>query len=75
MYGYTLAIVQANKIASRSNLGVKLGRACITANIPISQVAQDFNVTRTTIYNWFSGATRPSMRMESAIEQYIKELA
>jgi DNA-binding phage protein len=75
MYGYTLAIVQANKIASRSNLGVRLGRACIAADIPISQVAQDFNVTRTTIYNWFSGTTRPSMRMESAIEQYIKELA
>jgi DNA-binding phage protein len=75
MYGYTLAIVQANKLASRSNLGVKLGRACIAANVPISQVAKDFNVTRTTVYNWFSGMTRPSMRVESAIEQYIKELA
>lgn len=75
MYGYTLAIVQANKIASQSNLGVKLGRACIAADVPIFQVAKDFNVTRTTVYNWFSGKTRPSMRMEHAIEQYIKELA
>lgn len=75
MYGYTLAIVKANKLASLSNIGVKLGRACIAADLPISQVAEDFNVTRTTVYNWFSGTTRPSMRVESAIEQYIKELA
>lgn len=75
MIGYTLALVQAVKRAPKHKLGVRLGKACIDANIPISQVARDFRVTRPTVYAWFTGKSNPNWRQEIAIENYIKKLA
>lgn len=75
MYGYTLALVEVNKLAPRHKLGVKLGRACIAAGIPVTQVAEYFQVSRTAVYDWFCGRSNPSWRMEPLIEEYIKKLA
>ena len=75
MHGYSIALVAANKLAPKNKLGVKLGRACIRANVPVIQVAEDFQVSRTAVYAWFSGRSNPSWRIEDAIEQYIKKLA
>jgi len=75
MYGYTLSLIEANKRASRFKLGVKLGRACIAADVPVSDVANHFGVSRQTIYSWFYGRSEPHWRHESAIEQYIEKLA
>ena len=75
MIGYTLALVLAVKRAPKHKLGVRLGKACIEANIPISQVAADFKVTRPTVYAWFTGKSQPNWRQEVAIEKYIQKLA
>lgn len=75
MTGYTVALVKAVRRAPRHKIGVRLGRACIAANIPISQVAKDFKVTRPTVYAWFTGKSNPNWRQEAAIENYIKKLA
>jgi len=75
MIGYTLALVELNRQASQSKLGVKLGRACIKHNISVAEIAIDFGVSRTAVYNWFTGKSEPSLRLESAIEKYIKKLA
>ena len=75
MIGYTLALVQAVRRAPKHKLGVRLGKACIDANVPISQVAKDFRVTRPTVYAWFTGKSNPNWRQEIAIENYIKKLA
>jgi len=74
MIGYTLALVKTVRRAPKHKLGVRLGKACIDANIPISQVARDFRVTRPTIYAWFTGKSNPNWRQEIAIENYIKKL-
>ena len=74
MIGYTLALVLAVRRAPKHKLGVRLGKACIEANISISQVAKDFKVTRPTIYAWFTGKANPNWRQETAIENYIKKL-
>lgn len=75
MHGYTLALVQANKKAPSKLLGVRLGKACIAANLPVSQVATDFGVSRTAVYAWFKGISQPHWVLEQQIEKYIKELA
>jgi hypothetical protein len=75
MYGYTIALVNSNKRADRNKIGVRLGMACIKADVPVKQVAQDFNVSRTSVYAWFSGLSIPSPHLHEAIEDYIKELA
>lgn len=75
MTGYTVALVKAVCRAPRHKIGVRLGRACIAADIPITKVAKDFRVTRPTIYAWFTGKSNPNWRQETAIEDYIKKLA
>jgi DNA-binding XRE family transcriptional regulator len=75
MTGYTLALVLAVKRAPKHKQGVRLARACIKANVPVSQVAKDFRVTRPTVYAWFTGKSNPNWRQEIAIENYIKKLA
>ena len=75
MIGYTLALVELNRQASQSKLGVKLGKACIKHNISVAEIALAFDVSRTAVYNWFTGKSEPNLRLESAIERYIKKLA
>ena len=70
-YGYSQSLVYANKKASIKSLGVALGRVCIRANISVSKIADDFGVTRMTIYNWFKGDTVPHSSYDKAINDYI----
>jgi len=50
-YGYSQSLVYANKKANVKSLGVALGRVCIRANISVNKIADDFGVSRMTIYN------------------------
>ena len=70
-YGYSQNLVYANKKANIKSLGVVLGRACIRANIGVSKVADDFGVTRMTIYNWFKGDAVPFHSYDQAISDYV----
>jgi len=70
-YGYSQSLVRANKNASIKSLGVALGRACIRANISVSQIAQDLGVSRMTIYNWFKGDREPHPSYAQTIADYI----
>lgn len=59
MIGYTMYVQQANKSANSKSLGVKFGRYCIKNNISAAKLAEQFGVSRQTIYNWFSGRNEP----------------
>jgi hypothetical protein len=39
----------------QERIGVKLAKACVTANLPASYVAKAFDVSRMTIHSWFRG--------------------
>lgn len=41
--------------ADSNRLGVRLGRACVDANLPASYVADILQISRMTIYSWFRG--------------------
>ena len=73
--GYSLRIVRANEQADPSNSGVLLGRLCIKKEIPVVEVAQFFDVSRMTIYNWFSGASKPQKRLHETIQQTIDKFS
>lgn len=75
MHGYTLMLAEAIKRAPKHKLGVRLGKACLRANVPVIQVAKDFGVSRPAVYAWFTGRSVPNLRLEEKIEQYIKRLA
>jgi hypothetical protein len=69
--GYSFDLVEANKRASAKNIGVALGRVCIKARIPVTEVASFFGVSRMTIYNWFKGDRVPRVRLTPEIDKYI----
>ena len=75
MHGYTLLLADAIKRAPKHKIGVRLGKACLRANVPVSQVATDFGVSRPAVYAWFTGRSNPKPYLEEAIEKYIKALA
>ena len=72
--GYSFELVDANRKARRSHLGVALGRACIRAKVPVIAVADRFGVSRQSVYNWFKGVTNPHPNLIREIEKYIGQL-
>lgn len=44
-----------NKVKMYDNLGVKLARACIKANLPLNAVSKLLGVSRMTVHTWFRG--------------------
>lgn len=71
--GYSLRIRDLNASADTSNIGVRLGRSCIAHGVPVAAVAEQFGVTRATIYNWFTGASAPQTSLVPAIEKYLAQ--
>jgi transcriptional regulator with XRE-family HTH domain len=69
--GYSTRIVSLNRASSATNPGVKLGRYCIANNIPVTQIAEHFGVSRQTIYNWFAGVHAPSKDTCELIKDYL----
>ena len=57
--GYSFRLVQANQAADSRRIGVQLGRYCITRDIAVAEIAEQFDVSRMTIYSWFTGVSDP----------------
>jgi len=57
--GYSVDLIKRNKEADSKLTGVKLGRFCIKAGFSVSYVAEKLDVSRQTIYNWFTGKSSP----------------
>jgi transcriptional regulator with XRE-family HTH domain len=72
--GYTARLIQANREADTASPGVMLGRVCIAQEIPVSDVAQFFGVSRMTIYKWFRGQENPRKKHIEKIEDVIQKL-
>jgi hypothetical protein len=70
--GYNEATIRANRAASRSRIGVNLGRFCIEHSIPASVVAEKLGVTKWTVYRWFSGVCEPHKSHKKIIDSFIK---
>lgn len=73
-YGYSQGLIERNRQASDRKLGVRLGRACIEHQVPVTIVASEFGVTRQTVYNWFSGVSNPAEALLTRITTYIAKL-
>ena len=73
--GYSLRLVEQNMKADVRKLGVRLGRACVVHDVPVTVVAERFGVTRQTVYNWFRGGSTPNLGISSAVERFISSLS
>ena len=73
MRGYSQIIIEANQRA-KETVGTLLGKLCISLKYPASQVAKELNVSRQTVYDWFSGKTKPSKLTEFKITTLIEKI-
>lgn len=73
-YGYSVRIVEANRRGDSAHPGVILGKECIALDIPVNVVAVKLGVHRQSVYNWFTGATRPQPKMAERILELITTL-
>lgn len=74
MRGYSQIVIEANQSA-RSTVGVELGAVCITHKYPAQKVAERLNISRQTVYDWFSGKAKPSKSKHDLVQSLIKELS
>lgn len=73
-YGYSARLIEINKQADDSRLGVALGRLCIALDIPVTTVSQRMGVSKQTVYNWFMGLYSPHSTCEQVVQQMIADL-
>ena len=71
-YGYSTHIVQLNKKADASLLGVTLGRFCIASSISVATLTEKLGISRQTAYNWFVGKRNPHPKYHAAINKLLK---
>jgi DNA invertase Pin-like site-specific DNA recombinase len=74
-HGYSQRLIEQNRQADGRLLGVQLGRVCIEHQTPVSTVAREFKVSRQTVYNWFTGAVKPSPAYRALVDAYLAKLS
>ena len=74
MQGYSQLMIENNTKASETS-GTLLGKLCIALKYPASQVAKDLNVSRQTVYDWFSGRAKPSRRFDEVIKALSERIS
>jgi hypothetical protein len=65
--GYSSKFIHAVSTADKVKLGVKFGLICIQKDIPVTDIADYFKVSRMTVYNWFKGVTAMPKKHEGAV--------
>ena len=75
MFGYTQIVINKNREADDSKVGVRLGRICIDKNVPAQVVANYFGVSRAAVYGWFSGDKEQRGKRLIEIESFISNLS
>jgi hypothetical protein len=73
--GYSTLTAREIREADASLLGVQLGLLCLDREIPATDVAEFFNVSRVTVYSWFRGKTVVSGKHSDKMQKLIKKLA
>jgi transcriptional regulator with XRE-family HTH domain len=70
--GYSYRLVQANRAANSKHVGVRLGKWCISNDMPVEEVARFFGVSRMTVYSWFTGVSNPHKAKAEKIEEFLR---
>jgi predicted transcriptional regulator len=72
--GYSLLMADEIKSADSQLLGVQLGRVCLNKDIPVSDVASFFGVSRMTVYSWFRGKSIVSGKHAEKMKKLVDKL-
>lgn len=73
-HGYSILTAREILQTKSTAIGVQLGKICVKLQIPIKDVAKYFNVSRPTVYAWFSGKSAVSETYEKEVRKLIRTL-
>lgn len=73
--GYRKNVYDQITASKSDSLGVRLGKLCVTKNIPVIDVASFFGVSRQAVYLWFKGKCRPHKDLHERIEKLVEKLS
>lgn len=72
--GYSLRLIADVEAANPDLVGVRFGKLCISRDLPVRDMASEFEVTRATMYRWFTGRAMPRgkhiIRMLNALDHH-----
>lgn len=69
--GYSTLFIRKVDEADQGDLVRQYAHACIDRNLPIMEVARRMEVTRATIYNWFTGKSSPRAHQQEKIRKTL----
>ena len=72
--GYASGFINEVKASDKSKIGVQLGKVCIKRDIPVTDIAQFFEVSRVTVYSWFRGKINVPDRHQEKMQKLIDKL-
>jgi len=72
--GYSSVFIKDVSEADRTKIGVQLGMACIKRDIPVTDVAEFFSVSRMTVYSWFRCKTNAPMKHREKMQKLVEKL-
>lgn len=72
--GYAANFARRVLRSTGTSLGVQLGKACVQYGVPIAWVANELQVSRQTVYRWFTGEAVPNGARSAELEALIKQL-
>lgn len=73
--GYSSVFINEVNGADKKKIGVMFGIACIKRDIPVSDVAAFFNVSRMTVYSWFRGKTNVPEKHWEKMERLVNKFS
>lgn len=53
------------------SLGTRLGKYCVNNNVPVTEIAEEFGVSRQTVYNWFFGLYDVDKEKQQEVISYL----
>lgn len=72
--GYSVITINEIRSANSQLLGVQLGLVCLKNDLPVTDVAEFFGVSRMTVYNWFKGRVVVSGKHAERMVKLIEKL-
>jgi hypothetical protein len=72
--GYSTGFIDEVNAADNTKVGVQLALACIMYNISVMEIAEHFDVSRTTVYAWFKGESNVPKKHYDEINKVLREL-
>ena len=69
--GYYTLFIRKVEEADQGDLVIQFANACIDRELPIAEIALRMEVTRATIYNWFTGKSSPRAHQQEKIRKTL----